>query len=295
MTAIYVFGIFEASPGKTTVASALLRGLSKAGVDIAPLKPRSGHDFWYQHDSFLRCKEEGRLYCADIIKLKKASKCGLPYEVLNPLDTLIAPLDAGWFLKSDRIRELYLRHGDEYTKFILERYTIAEEEEHSSFFCVNEINDEGALGDEEYINRVTKGKKVYRIKSSEEWTRVYNKYAQRSVESCAERIRLDHENLLVESFSDEVYMTPGVEYDAAIGVGPGIATLYPIDKLEKVLDIKTREESMETVKASKILPLMTPDSTVDLPPLSEEELKDYDLLSCEMEELTDSVQDVFDD
>lgn len=237
----------------------------------------------------MRCKEEGRLYCEDIIKLRGASVCRLPYEILNPLDTLIAPLDAGWFLKSDRIRELYLRHGDEFTKFILERYTTAEGEGHSSIYCVNEINEERALGDDEYIQRVTRGVRVYRIKSSEEWNRIYNRYARRSVESCAERINAEHENLLIESFSDEVYLTPGVRYDVAIGVGPGIAVLYPPDKLERVLSIKTRDESMKTLKASKVIPLIKPDRIIDIPPLSKEEIGDYDLLSTRMEELIDEV------
>ncbi|KYH36368.1 MAG: hypothetical protein AYL28_006670, partial [Candidatus Bathyarchaeota archaeon B23] len=119
LRAILIFGLLTQDSGKTVVASALCRGLHKRGLRVAPFKPRSGHNLWYQYDAYERCRFEGSLYCEDILKLREASRCGLPPELLNPIDALLAPLDAEGFLEEGRGRELYLLEEDVYSHLLV--------------------------------------------------------------------------------------------------------------------------------------------------------------------------------
>jgi predicted P-loop ATPase/GTPase len=96
---VFVFGLFSHSPGKTVASSALARGLLNDGFNVGVFKPRSGHSMWHQYEAFLKCRAEGRLFCEDIMKLKEASRCPLPYEVLNPIDALMSPLKVEKFLR----------------------------------------------------------------------------------------------------------------------------------------------------------------------------------------------------
>ena len=70
MKSVFVFGLFEDSPGKTTFSCGLLHKLQQIGVKPVPLKARAGHNYWYQYNELIPCLKEGRLYCSDIIKLK---------------------------------------------------------------------------------------------------------------------------------------------------------------------------------------------------------------------------------
>jgi predicted P-loop ATPase/GTPase len=289
---VFVFGMLESSPGKTTVASALLRGLNNQGLDMAPMKPRSGHNYWYQHDSFMKCKREGRLYCEDIIKLKSASGCRLPYEILNPIDALLSPLSYNRFLETDRVEEFYHWYGYDAGKLLLERYTFAHGDSHHSEFCFNGFSIEHLFLDRNYVEEVTEGKKVYRLNSLEDWTGFYNKNAENSVSSCLKTIREKHEHLLVESFSDEIFKIPGLDYDVAIGVAPGVAVLYPPERLEQAINIKTRKLPLKTVQASSILSLINPRETVKINPIVKKDLNDYDTLSHKLNELIEAVSNI---
>lgn len=119
MKKILVFSLFETSPGRTVVSATLSRGIRNEGLRVAPFKPRSGHNLWYQHDSYDTCKKRESLFCEDIIKLRKAAKCNLPYEVLNPVDALMAPMDAGIYLSNNNTRSMYIDEDNTYNNLIV--------------------------------------------------------------------------------------------------------------------------------------------------------------------------------
>jgi predicted P-loop ATPase/GTPase len=268
---IYVFGLFKNSPGKTTLSTALIRGLVNAGMEIVPIKPRSGHNLWYQYNAFKRCLDEGRLYCEDIIKLRKASECHIPYEVLNPVDTLVSPMDISPYLK-DRIREMYLKEKDDFSRFVVERYTREMNGSLEHVLCLNAGNRGLPLDIEGIENN---SQRVHRVNNLSEWNKIFGRYAPRAITSCVNRLREECNILLVESFSDEVFLVPNLKYDTVLGVAPGVVVMYHPKDFQKVMEHLTKGKILSTIKARKMLPFLKPICVKAIPPLMEEELSDY--------------------
>ncbi|WP_096389508.1 ATPase [Halopenitus persicus] len=74
---LLVAGDSRVDAGKTTFSVGLLAALSARGLAPVGVKPRAGHDFWYDHDDFRAAAAETRLYGKDARRLAAASDRGL--------------------------------------------------------------------------------------------------------------------------------------------------------------------------------------------------------------------------
>jgi predicted P-loop ATPase/GTPase len=288
----YVFGLFPISPGKTVVSTALCRGLFREGLKVAPFKPRSGHDLWYQYDSFKRCREEGRLYCEDIIKLRKASGCHLPYEVLNPVDALMAPMNAKFFLENKRVREMYLREPDTFLHLLIERYTSWIEGKARNILCLNKKNlSDKSLIDEDYIRELTeKSEEIIEVEDVTKWNSVFRRLGSGSIHTCSRRIAEEYEVMVVEGFNDAVCPAPELRYDVVIGVAPGVAALYDPDDFQKVIRIKsTISGDPRGMTAEEIMCFIKPEKTYKIHALEESDLTNFDRLSEKLDKINEIV------
>lgn len=289
---IYVFGLFQTSPGKTTVSTALCRGLLKRGCKVSPFKPRSGHNLWFQRGSFNKCKVEARLYCEDIIRLKEAARCYLPYEILNPVDALMAPLDARTFLNKNYMREMYIKDENTFNHLLVERYTSWREGMARSTVCVNDKNRLGdALTDRDYIRQLMeKSDEVLKIKDEAGWNSVFITLAPRSISTCGRRIAEEYEVMVVEGFNDAVCPAPELRYEAVLGVGPGAAALYNPDDFERAIKVKSMigSEPMD-LRSRDIVNFIKPKKIMTVPALDKKDINDFDRLSKKLGELVDDV------
>ena len=282
MRSIYVFGLFQISPGKTVVSTALCRGLLNRGLKVAPFKPRSGHNIWFQHDAFNKYKRDARLFCEDVIRLKEAARCQLPYEILNPVDALMAPLDAGIFLEKNNIRGMYLKQPNTFHHLLVERYTSWEDGKAKSTICVNEKNlSGGVLSDLEYIRELTgKAEKVLTIEDVAGWASVFRKLGPGSISTCCRRIGEESKLMVVEGFNDAVCPMLGLGYEAVLGVGPGSAAFYDSSDFDKVIKVKsmTGGDPME-LRSKDIIQFIKPDEILSIPALDRRDLTNFDRLS----------------
>ena len=171
LPSIFVFGLFPDSSGKTILACALARGLANSGLRVGVFKPRSGHNIWYQYGAFLKCKDADSLFCEDIIKLRDASRCDMPYEVLNPVDALLAPLNAEYFLKRNTSSQMFLFEHDIFRHLIVERHSILKLEGTETFLLINERNIDANLAvlDRSYVEGLRRAAaKVISVRSLDE-------------------------------------------------------------------------------------------------------------------------------
>jgi len=90
------------------------------------------------------------------MKLKEASRCPLPYEVLNPIDALMSPLKVEKFLRREMVNQMYLLEPEVYPHLIVERYTKIENSEFENILLVNEGNVDAGLVllDEDYLSKL---------------------------------------------------------------------------------------------------------------------------------------------
>jgi len=288
LNSIYVFGLFQVSSGKTVVSKALCRGLTNMGLKVAPFKPRSGHNIWYQRYAFEECRREGRLFCEDIIKLKKAARCSLPYEVLNPVDALMAPMYAGAFLTDSYMRGLYLMDADTFNHLLVERYTMLEDGEVRSMIFVNAKNLTGrVLSDKDYIFKLTgKADKVSSIEDVARWASVFNRLGHCSISTCRKSLEEEYGVVVVEGFNDAVCPELGVRYKAVIGVGPGVAAFYDPEDFYRVIELKSiMGLDPKGLRSKEILEFVKPEEVVSIPALSSIDLRSLDVLSQRLGEV----------
>ena len=293
---LLIFGLLPHDSGKTTVASAICRGLHKAGVMVVPFKPRAGHNLWYQYDAYLRCRSEGRLYCEDITKLRKASCCTLPYELLNPIDALFTPLKAKNLLEEGMGRELYLLEEDIYTHLIVERYTVWDGGMRHIIVLNRGLSTHRLLVDEDYLNALrADAEEVVEIDNMEEWSGIHGRLSKRAISTCLGEVLESCEALIVEGYNDAASPTPEIKYDAIIGVSPGSAIFYdPDDYLEMLSAYRELGREPMELRAENVVPLLKPDGFVDIPPLRRWELMDYDRLAERLSHLIEAVDSYLD-
>jgi len=293
MPSIFIFGIFQDSSGKTVLASGLARGLLNRGVNVAVFKPRSGHNMWYQYGAFLKCKVEGSLFCEDIVKLKEASKCSLPYEILNPVDALMAPFNAEAFLERGLTGQMYLYEQNAFSHLIVERHTLLRDGEIENVLLVNEriIDAAVVLLDKDYIGVLTgKASQITPVHNMDEWASISTELGSKAIRSCYAMVKQAYSNLIVEGFNDSVCPEQEVvrDVDVVIGTAPGTAIFYDADEFKRILDALVKlGRNPATLRSEHIIKFARKCKTLKIPPLPPEDLTDYDKLSLKLEGIVD--------
>jgi len=295
MRSVFVFGLLPESPGKTVISSALTRGMINRGIKTCVFKPRSGHNFWYQYDIFLKCKKEGRLFCEDIVKLRRACKNSLPFEVLNPVDALMGPLNAEEFIERKMVDQLYLFEDDVFLHLIAERYTICKDKI-ENVLCINTraIRSCLVMTDLEYVRELEKhADKVLYLNSSDEWNSIFQDYGPKAIRSCYRRISEKSDYAIVEGFNDAVCPEESLRYDLVIGVAPGVIIFYDAKDFHDVIEtFKDLGKDPRSLRAKNIIKYLKKVKTLSIPALPSSHLKDYDVLSKDLNQVVESALDM---
>ncbi len=256
---------------------------------MAAFKPRSGHSLWYQHDAFLKCEEEGRLFCEDIVMLREASKCVLPLEVLNPVDALMSPLDLRSFLQQDALERLYLLQSNIFPHLVVERYTLCKESGTENVLCINEeaIKAGSTMLDTNYLLNVKKhASKVISIRSLGEWNRIFRRFGSLAMRTGYQSVSERFNYVVVEGFNDAVCPEPTLHHDVIIGVAPGVAVFYDAERFYNVLETMSKlGKDPAALRAEDVAKFLKEAEILTIPPVQQECLSDYDKLSKRLNNL----------
>jgi len=296
LPAVFIFGLFPDFSGKTVVATALARGLLNEGLDVGVFKPRSGHNMWYQYEAFLKCKSNGRLFCEDIIKLKEASECPLPYEVLNPVDALLTPFNIETFLERNLISRMFLIEPDTYQHLTVERYTILENEKKKNLLLLNKRSVETNLVmlDRDYLKKLENtADQVIPLHNLNEWIRLSKEFGPKAIYSCYQKVRRACKNLVIEGFNDAVSPEPKIldDVDVVIGVAPGTAIFYNPEEFKELLNALMKlGKDLRALRAEDVIKFIREYKIFKIPPLPRECLKDYDKLSEKLKDIVNYVK-----
>jgi predicted P-loop ATPase/GTPase len=255
-------------------------------MDAVPLKARAGHNYWYQYDMLQPCLKEGRLYCSDIIKLKKASGSKEKFEILNPIDTLITPLNTYYYLENETSRNLHLANRDLFNHLVMERYTILKNGGMENTILLRESPTH--LISTDIIEKITsKADKIEKIDHLDSWTSFYDKNASNAITTCTEYLKT-HEVIVSEGFCDIIYPAPLFQHEVVVGVSPGTIVIYDSNRFCKAVKYHTRERKSQ-FRASEIVSYLKPMGIYKIPPLTKSELDDFDKLSKTYQEPLESI------
>jgi predicted P-loop ATPase/GTPase len=289
-----VFGLLPDSPGKTLVSRAIVRGLINRGLDVGVFKPRSGHNYWYQYDAFLKCREEGQLFCQDIIELSEARKGDmLPYVLTNPVDALMSPLRVDGYLLGNEWNQFYIDEYQSFLHLVMERYTVYGSGIVNNIVCINSAGSKDVLFSEENFVKsvVSKASETIQIGSVDKWNQVYEELSSKAILSCYGKVSEEHGDVLIEGYNDAVCPNPNLSYDLVIGVAPGLAIFYEPERFSQI--IKFMKESGRDplgLRAENILEYSKDVKTIRVPSLVSEEKKDTDILSQKLSPIVDYVE-----
>jgi len=296
LTSIFVFGLFPEDSGKTVISTAIARGLLNEGSRVGVFKPRSGHNLWYQYESFLKCKSEGRLFCEDIMKLMEASRCYLSPEILNPIDALMSVFNVETFLKRRRVGQMYILESEVFSHLVVERYTILEDGEVRRILLINERNLKGDLTllDSDYIERLeANSDQVIALKSLNEWSSLYRSLAPTSIRSCYDTLNKKFEDIVIEGYNDAI--APDFQLirdvDIVVGVAPGVALFYDSGEFKKLIDtLRSLGRDPASLRAEDVVRYLKYYEVFKVPPIPRERLTDYDELCRRLKTIVDHVK-----
>jgi predicted P-loop ATPase/GTPase len=289
LPSIFIFGFLPYSSGKTVVACAVARGLANHGYSVGAFKPRSGHNFWYQYEAVYKGLEGGHLFCEDIMKLRAASRCQLPLEILNPVDALMSPINVESFLERRQLDRLYLIQRDMFAHLVGERYTILRNGKQELTLCLNEENICSGLilFDIKFLRSLKSSvNKIIPVKSLSEWNEVFQTLGPLAMQSCYREIVDKSEYVIVEGFNDAVCPDKSLRYNLVIGVAPGLAIFYNAEKFhQRLYTLEKLGKDPITLKSEDIVKYLKKERILKIPPLTKQILDDYESLSQKLEEI----------
>jgi len=282
---VFICGVLPEESGKTTLARALIRYLVNSGYHVIPFKPLSGHNLWWQYDSYLMNVKLGILVSEDSIRLWRAAKKRVPLELTNPCDILLSIPDYGHYGYGEFIKMILSR--DVYSMVSMGRFTLVEEGSVKRVIYYRK----GFLFDEDFLERMAK--EAYRLKeveSYEDFIHLHERYYERAVDSCyKELMRGAHDMMLIEGFNDSVYPWKGVEdSELVVAVAPTVSLVFDKDEFFEAVHLFG---TPYTVEFHRIAELVSPMKIIRLPPLSSKELKDDDRL---MKRYSNVVKEIMD-
>ncbi|MFX0066429.1 MAG: hypothetical protein ACFFC7_30090 [Candidatus Hermodarchaeota archaeon] len=289
MTSIFIFGLFQSGSGKTTVSTALTRAFVNEGQTVGVFKPRSGHNIWYHQTALMKGKADSRLFGEDIIKLKEASRCPLPYEVLNPIVALMSPSNYQTFLERKALNQMYLQLSNIFMGLYFERYTFIEDGSIKTTLLVNEhaINGNFILQDPDYLAKLkARANEVVPLHNLHDWSVFYNKFSSRSIYSCYQKVEEYSDILIIEGFNDAISPEPRIlpSIGVIIGVAPGKAVFYDSDEFKKVIStLKDLGKDIRSLRAEELVKYLKKYEIMDIPAILLDDLMDYDKLSKKVE------------
>ncbi|RLE70710.1 MAG: hypothetical protein DRJ37_06125, partial [Thermoprotei archaeon] len=103
---VLITGLLERKSGKTYLASAMLYALRTLDFKPGFFKPLSIHNWFTEYDTTVENLRFKSLFSKDVATLSRIVKMKDPYELLNPVAFLTAPLDPTVFINA-RVPDMY--------------------------------------------------------------------------------------------------------------------------------------------------------------------------------------------
>ncbi|GEM_PF-335738 len=262
-TKILITGLLGGSSGKTYLAIAVVYALRSTGLRPGVFKPLSIHNWFTEYNTTLENIRSGSLFCGDAVKLRQIAGIKEPYELLNPVDFLVSPLDPSVFINA-RVPDLYYSFSSDLTKTaIVARFTRYGDEKLHNLYLVNKwaLQRKMLIVDEEVVDRITrKADEIVQVNDSKMLNHLVSKYFTSSVSTCLKNLGEKHAIIVIESYSDIAWPLPlKTRVDVVLVTSPGRVLVYDANKFRMAVELKKPLRGLyTTVKLSDIIGLLRP-------------------------------------
>jgi predicted P-loop ATPase/GTPase len=259
-----IVGLKEKDAGKTSFALALLAYLREEGINASGFKPRAGNSVWYDYDVLHEALTQGRLYGKDAKLLSSASA----YSSVSTaqIEEFINPIHRLW-AEPSRINPI-----SQIPYFILDRVTLWYKDGVKNLVVENEALS-ADYNNADFRNIRDNASTIYQVRDLKTLNTITEKYYSHAVELAYKRMLVQHEYVVIESYSDIALPWNGLnDLDIIIGVKPGQMRIYEPKKYLAAVQLVATTYSQEEISTARIVELIKPSKVVNVPPFRSEEL-----------------------
>jgi len=271
---VLIAGLLRRSSGKTTLALALAKYLRELGYVVGVFKPLSVHNWYYQYDTSVENVKERLLFSEDIMKLARAVRTKLPYDVLNPVHGVIFPPNP-LLLRYKLVARYYLYLEDRLMAMPLVRFTLCSDVK-TNVYAVNRevLNRDHLYYDPDYISSVLESANiVLDVYTTEQMYKVMEIYAPASILSCYSHLKRSSDVTIIESFSNVAAPSVHVlDVDLVLIIGPGVVMTYDGRSYSKAILLYSSLRSVVDISTQDIVNLVSPLKVFSVSPLLKDDL-----------------------
>ncbi len=274
---VLITGLYEKRSGKTYLASAILYALRTLGFKPGFFKPLSIHNWFTEYDTTLENLRFKSLFSRDVATLSQIAKIKDPYELLNPVDVLTAPLDPTVFINA-RVPDMYYSFSHDLLKTtLMARFSRYEDGVLYNRYLINEwaLRRNILLVDEELIDRIMKNAdEIAEIDTTKTFAYLMNKNFMNSVRSCLKAIESRYQIVVIESYGDLAWPLPReTRVSIVFAVAPGRVLIYEASRFKMAVELKKPLRGLHTnVRLNDIIGLLKPIKSFKVGPVHTAEI-----------------------
>jgi len=274
---VLITGLLERKTGKTYLASAMLYALRTLGFKPGFFKPLSIHNWFTEYDTTVENLRFKSLFSKDVATLSRIVKMKDPYELLNPVDFLTAPLDPTVFINA-RVPDMYYSFSYDLLKTtLMARFTKYEDGVLYNKYLINEwaLRRNILLVDEELIDRITRNAdEITTIDATKAFVHLINKNFINSINTCLKAIENKYQIVVIESYGDLAWPLPReTRVSMVLAVAPGRVLIYEASKFKIAVELKKPLRGLPTnVRLSDIIGLLKPVKSFKVGPVHTAEI-----------------------
>ncbi len=216
---VLVNGLIPHDAGKTWFTLSLAKSLMDRGLNISVYKPVAGHSAWYQFQTVLNSLKYGILVGEDVVKYIEVLGLNLDFELINPLDILLAPPDPRIY---KNMVEYLGALEDQFKQVVLFRISNYKGKVNDHYIVVDNV-DNVVFGLKKWINELAEKLKAKSISLSELIKLMYSKKTLEVLDYNLDLMLNKHDVVIVESFNDAAipYYNLLEKVDVVFTVAPG--------------------------------------------------------------------------
>ncbi len=274
---ILITGLLERRSGKTYLASAMLYALRTLGFKPGFFKPLSIHNWFTEYDTTLENIRFKSLFSRDVATLSRIARIKDPYELLNPVDFLTAPLDPTVFINA-RVPDMYYSFSHDLLKTtLMARFTRYEDGVLYNKYLINEwaLRRNMLLVDEGLIDRIMRNAdEITKIDATKAFAHLMNKIFINSINTCLKAIEDKYQIVVVESYGDLAWPLPSeTRISIVFAVAPGRVLIYEAGKFKMAVELKKPLRGpLTNVRLSDIIGLLKPIKSFKVGPVHTAEI-----------------------
>ncbi len=270
---VLIVGLVPEKPGKTMAAIGIAAGLKKVGFNIVACKPLSIENWYLNYSATIEGINVGKPVSMDVIRFIEALDIEEPYELLNPVSNVTAPLNPEAFLEARSPTSFFTYRYDIFRQIFLSRISLPLRENkiyNMGLLNTSVLNRNFVYVPREILYGLTKRlDNLEKIPSIQAFSNTISLNAAKSIEASIHVLSKKYSIVIIEGYSDDAWpLHPNASIDIVVAVSPGKLLLYDAKKYRLAISLRSHLiPKPKSISLSDIFSLLNPMHVINFPPI----------------------------